>query len=204
MIRFEGLTEHHSMFGFKMSFCLCLFVLASLSPSRGLSTRSIYLGLVCLSLALHLFLAFLGLFVLQTGCVFPTSPSSSVPRTNAQHHPSISSSSSAASSSHKLPTAPQNEKHHKLNAKTVHPTEKNSLSDATDREKKLIEAGKVTQKVKGHSKLEALFRHPLYNLPRPELLEDDWLLRVKTNEHARDTGSEEEERADAINSDSQW
>lgn len=62
----------------------------------------------------------------------------------------------------------------------------------------------MIQKVKGRSKQEALFRHPLYNLPRPELQEDDWLLRVKTNEYARDTGSEEEEREDAINNDSQW
>lgn len=62
----------------------------------------------------------------------------------------------------------------------------------------------MIQKVKGHSKLEALFEHPLYNLPRPELREDDWLLRVKANEHARDAGSDEEEREEPINSDSQW
>lgn len=62
----------------------------------------------------------------------------------------------------------------------------------------------MIERVKNHDKLEALFKHPLYNLPRPELQEDDWLLRVKPNEHARDTGSEEEEREDVINSDSEW
>lgn len=176
--------------------------------NTGRSTRSIYLGLACLSLALHLLLAFFCLSVLQTACVLPTSSSSSVPRTDTQHHQSIShSSSSSAVSSHKLPTISQNEEHHKLNATTFHPKEKDPFSGATERGKKLIGAGKTIQKVKGRSKLEALFEHPLYNLPRPELQEDDWLLRLKTNEHAREAGSEEEEeeeREDAISNDSEW
>ncbi|XP_070703528.1 extracellular serine/threonine protein kinase FAM20C-like [Pempheris klunzingeri] len=168
-------------------------------PNLRLSTRSIYLGLACLSLALHLLLAFFCLSVLQTACVLPTSPSSSIPRTDAQDHPSVShsSSSSADSSSHKLPTIPHNDDHRK----TLHPQDEDSVRDAAEREKKLTGAGKVTQKVKGRSKLEVLFRHPLYNLPRPELQDDDWLLRVKTNEHA---GSEEEEGEDTVYSDSQW
>ncbi|XP_019121543.1 extracellular serine/threonine protein kinase FAM20C [Larimichthys crocea] len=172
----------------------------------GRSTRSIYLGLAFLSLVLHLLLACFCLSILQTACVLPTSSSSSIPKTNIQHHQSISQSSSspAASSSHKLPTIPQNEEQHKLNNRPVHLKDKHSFSDATEREKKLIGAGKVIQKDKGHSKLEALFEHPLYNLPRPELREDDWLLRVKANEHARDAGSDEEEREEPINSDSQW
>ncbi|XP_049925181.1 extracellular serine/threonine protein kinase FAM20C-like [Epinephelus moara] len=168
----------------------------------GRSTRSICLGLACLSLALNLLLAFFCLSVLQTPCVLPTSSSSSIPRTNTQHRQSIShsSSSSDVSSSHKLPTIPQNGEHHKLNAITN--KERDSFSEATERTKKLIGAGKV--KVKGYSKLEALFKHPLYNLPRPELQDDDWLLRVKKTEHAKDTGGEEEEKEDTINSDSQW
>ncbi|XP_074511432.1 extracellular serine/threonine protein kinase FAM20C-like [Sebastes fasciatus] len=171
----------------------------------GRSTRSIYLTLACLSLALHLLLAFFCLSVLQTACVLPTSSSSSsIPRTDTQHRQSIShssSSSAASSSSHKLPTIPQNEEHHKLHANHK---ERDSFSDATEREKTLIGGGKVIQKVKGHSKLEELFKHPLYNLPRQELQDDDWLLRVKANEHARDSESEEEEREDTIDDDSQW
>ncbi|TKS91695.1 Extracellular serine/threonine protein kinase FAM20C [Collichthys lucidus] len=107
----------------------------------------------------------------------------------------------AASSSHKLPTIPQNEEQHEPNNRPLHLKDKHSFSE---REKKLIGDGKVIQKVKGHSKLEALFEHPLYNLPRPELREDDWLLRVKANEHARDAGSDEEEREEPNNGDSQW
>ncbi|XP_031176539.1 extracellular serine/threonine protein kinase FAM20C-like [Sander lucioperca] len=171
----------------------------------GRSTRSIYLVLACLSLALHLLLAFFCLSVLQTVCVPPTSSSSSIPQTDTQQRQSTShSSSSAVSSSHKLPLISHNEEHHKLNANTLHRKEKDSISDATEREKKLIGARKGIQKVKGHSKLEALFKHPLYNLPRPELQDDDWLLRVKTNEHKSDRGSEEEEMKEANDNDSQW
>ncbi len=169
----------------------------------GRSTRSIYLGLACLSLVLHLLLAFFCLSVLQTACVLPpssSSSSSSIPKT----HQTISHSSSDASSSHKLPKIPQDEERHKLNAKTLHPADKDSFNDATEGENKLIGAGKLFQKVRGRSKLEALFKHPLYNLPRPDLQEDDWLLRVKKEEETRHTGSEEEEGEDAGNSDSQW
>ncbi|KAM7372278.1 hypothetical protein PAMP_009457 [Pampus punctatissimus] len=178
----------------------------------GGSIRSIYLVLACLSLALHLLLAFFCLSVLQTACVLPTSSSSSssssssyIPSTDTHRHQSISPPSLAASSSHKLPTSCQNEEHHKLNA-MLHHKERESLSDDIERERKLIGDRKVIQRVKGRSKLEELFKHPLYNLPRPELQEDDWLLRVKTHEDARETESEEEEKEkeDAITSDSQW
>ncbi|XP_040918228.1 extracellular serine/threonine protein kinase FAM20C-like [Toxotes jaculatrix] len=174
--------------------------------SLGRPTRSIYLGLACLSLTLHLLLAFFCLSVLQTACVPPTSSSSSslsIPRTETRHQQSVSYSSSSfsgASSSHKLPVSPQNDEHHKLNANKLDHKGEDSFSGATGREKKLIGAGKAIQKVKGRSKLEALFNHPLYNLPHPELREDDWLLRVKTNEDAGDAGSEE----DVIDDDSQW
>uniref|UniRef100_A0A8C2ZF52 FAM20 C-terminal domain-containing protein n=1 Tax=Cyclopterus lumpus TaxID=8103 RepID=A0A8C2ZF52_CYCLU len=153
---------------------LCFF--ASLSSSMktqnsGRSTRCIYLGLACLSLVLHLFLAFLCLSVLQKACVLPTSSSSSIPtRTDTQHCRSIShsSSSSAALPSRKLPTIPQSEEHRKLNANTFRHKKNHSFSDATEWENTLIGAGKG-QKVNGRTKLEELFEHPLYNLPRPEL-----------------------------------
>lgn len=144
----------------------------------GRSTRSIYLGLACLSIALHLLLAFFCLSVLQTACVLPSS--SSIPRKDSPHHEYIShsSNSSSVSSSHPSgPTIPQE-----------------------DPKEKLIG---TFQKVKSNSKLEALFKHPLYNLPHPELQEDDWLLRVKPDEKAKDSGSEKE-REDTISIDSEW
>uniref|UniRef100_A0A8C2ZFE4 FAM20 C-terminal domain-containing protein n=1 Tax=Cyclopterus lumpus TaxID=8103 RepID=A0A8C2ZFE4_CYCLU len=145
------------------------------TQNSGRSTRCIYLGLACLSLVLHLFLAFLCLSVLQKACVLPTSSSSSIPtRTDTQHCRSIShsSSSSAALPSRKLPTIPQSEEHRKLNANTFRHKKNHSFSDATEWENTLIGAGKG-QKVNGRTKLEELFEHPLYNLPRPELASEE-------------------------------
>lgn len=59
--------------------------------------------------------------------------------------------------------------------------------------KKFVGGGKAAQEVKAPSKLEALFRHSLYNQPRPQLQDDDWLLQVRTGQQAEDEGEEEEE-----------
>ncbi|XP_031666902.1 extracellular serine/threonine protein kinase FAM20C [Oncorhynchus kisutch] len=42
----------------------------------------------------------------------------------------------------------------------------------------------------GMSKLEALFSHPLYNMPTPPIHEDDWLLKVKPKGKARETSTQ--------------
>lgn len=169
----------------------------------GRSTRSIYLSLACLSLALHLLLAFFCLSVLQTACVLPSSSSS--PATDALNQESQSSIASAASSSHQVvPAHPPDVEHLKVNAKSSQPKENHSISGAAEKEKPLISAGKVTQTSKRQSKLEALFKHLLYNLPQPELQEDDWLLRVKQNEHSQEARRKEMEREDAIHIDSEW
>ncbi|TNN46840.1 Extracellular serine/threonine protein kinase FAM20C [Liparis tanakae] len=147
---------------------------------------------------------------MSTACVLPpSSSSSSIPtRTDTQHcrsvsHSSSSSPSSAALSSRKLPTIPQSEEHGELNANTFRHEENHSFGEATERGNTPIGAGKG-QKVHGRFKLEELFEHPLYNLPRPALQDNDWLLRVKKKEHMRDEGSEEEEGEEIIDDDSQW
>lgn len=169
----------------------------------GRSTRSIYLGLACLSLALHLLLAFFCLSVLQSACILPTSSSSSsVPQADTLRRESISHSptSSAASSLHPSPpTIPRDETRHKLNAKISHANENDSFAK---KEKKSTGAGQTIEKVKSHDKLEALFKHQLYNLPRPELEEDDWLLMVKPKE--KSAGNEKKEKDYGIHSDSGW
>lgn len=71
-------------------------------------------------------------------------------------------------------------------------------------QKKLTGGGRAAQEVKGRSRLEALFRHPLYNLPRPPLQEDDWLLRVRTSEQTEDGQHEGYEEEEAISADSEW
>ncbi|XP_024127602.1 extracellular serine/threonine protein kinase FAM20C [Oryzias melastigma] len=163
-----------------------------LKRNLGQSTRSIYLGLACLSLTLHLLLACFCLSVLQTACTPPASSTSSIPRTDPQ--PRQSSSSPAASSSHKPPSAPR-----KSNA--FDPDGEEALRAETDEEKEQTRLQNLNQRGKGRSRLEELFRHPLYNLPRPPMQQDDWLLRVKTDEEEK--GSEEEEE-DFLPHDSEW
>ena len=140
------------------------------------STRSIYLSLACLSLTVHLLLAFFCLSILQTVCILPpSSPSSSSRDTVPVQHGSRPS--------------PLDAEQHPTNMPGQRPAEEDSFSR---NEKKLSEGGKAAQEVKGRPKLEALFRHPLYNQPRPQLQEDDWLLRVKTGRQAQDEGQDEE------------
>lgn len=149
-----------------------------------LSTRSICLALAGLSLALHLLLAFFCLSVLQNVCVLPTSSSSSsssIPR--ADTHPSASS--------HEAAPTPQDENRLRM-----------SHREGKETKKELTGVGGVNQRT--HSKLDALFRHLLYNLPPARVLqEDDWLLRLKRDGETRDTESKEEERESTF-TDSQW
>lgn len=42
----------------------------------------------------------------------------------------------------------------------------------------------------GLSKLEALFDHPLYNMPRPPIPEEDWLLKAKSKVKASEKSSQ--------------
>ncbi|XP_037545373.1 extracellular serine/threonine protein kinase FAM20C-like [Nematolebias whitei] len=167
--------------------------------SLGQSTRSIYLGLAFMSLILHLLLAFFCFSVLQFACVPPT-PSSSAPSfVSRRHAGSHSSSSSAASSSNKPLSSSQNRGSHNLSE--FDHKGKGSFRESAEKAKKLMGAEIGVQKKRGPSKLEELFKHPLYNLPRPELQEDDWLLRLKTEEEAKGTETEEE---NPVTDDSEW
>ncbi|XP_012728580.2 extracellular serine/threonine protein kinase FAM20C [Fundulus heteroclitus] len=172
--------------------------------SLGLSTRSIYLGLACISLTLHLLLAVFCLSVLQSACVLPTSSSStssSFPKIDPVSH---ASSSSAAASSDKQVTSHQHGERHRPTPGAPGPEGNGSFSENTEEAKKLIGAGNTVPKDRGRSKLEELFRHPLYNLPRSELQQDDWLLRLKTDEEAEEVENEETATDDSITSDSDW
>lgn len=128
------------------------------------STRSIYLSLACLSLVLHLLLAFFCLSILQTTCVLP---------------PSSSSGRGAGPGQRGSRPGPQ------TNVQGRPPAEEDPFGG---RGKQLIGGGKAAEEVRGHSKLEALFRHPLYNLPRPQLQEDDWLLQLTTSGQVQEEG----------------
>lgn len=174
--------------------------------SLGQSTRSIYLGLACISLTLHLLLAVFCLSVLQSACILPnsssSSTSSSVPRIEPVSH--TSSPSSAASSSNKQLINHQHVERHKPSVGTIDHKGNGSFTEDPEKAKKLIGTGKISPKERGHAKLEELFKHQLYNLPRRELQQDDWLLRLKTDEEAEEIVDEEKEKGDSNTSDSDW
>ncbi|XP_062341127.1 extracellular serine/threonine protein kinase FAM20C-like isoform X2 [Osmerus eperlanus] len=139
-------------------------------------SRSVCLVLACLALALHLLLVLFCLSVLRTSCFLPPLPSCS----------SSSSSSSSSSPASRGLVAHKAEDCHKMAAATKGPIE----AKMSDRD----------SQVGGRSKLKALFSHPLYNLPRPQLQEDDWLLRFKPE-------TEEKTMDEALESfilDSEW
>ena len=83
-----------------------------------------------------------------------------------------------------------------------------NIVNEKEKDKKLIQtkmATKVSQWISSRSKLEALFSHPLYNLPRKHLLEDDWLLKLKPKNKGGDSEEEdEEEDSDKSSEDSEW
>lgn len=51
----------------------------------------------------------------------------------------------------------------------------------------------------GLTKLEALFDHPLYNMPSPPIPEEDWLLKVKPRVKASEKSSQMWSVYDAVN-----
>lgn len=96
---------------------------------------------------------------------------------------------------------PLDAEQHQRNVQSSRPAGDDSVSGE---EKRLTGGGRAAREVKGRSKLDALFGHPLYSPPRPQLQEDDWLLRVRTGEHKQDEGREDQEEEEAISADSEW
>lgn len=167
--------------------------------SLGRPTRSVCVSLACLSLALHLLLAFFCLSVLHTTCIPPSSSSTSgaaaapaaavhaaaaaVLRTAAQLRQSVLAPSGRTSSPPSLPRLPTEEqrRHQTLTLEARDAEDAKEAKEAGAASgSRLIAARKLTEEVKSGAKLEALFQHPLYNLPLPELRNKDRLLPVGT------------------------
>ncbi|KAM9780467.1 uncharacterized protein ACB057_016552 [Neosynchiropus ocellatus] len=144
---------------------------STMKKTLGPSTRSVYLSLAFVSLLLHLLLALFCLSVLQTACVLPPpSSSSSSPGDGPQPW------------SHKQTTDRCEDS---LGGPGSSEQGGDRRNGGAGEVRKLISDEEVGAIVKGRSKLEALFKHPLYNLPLPELQEEDRLLRVKSEEDSR-------------------
>lgn len=175
--------------------------------SLGRPTRSIYVSLACLSLALHLLLAFFCLSVLHTSCALPSSTTASsssdafaaaIRRTADHLRESILALSVRTPSPPPPPPPPLPQLQLLWDIKPRNQTvtvtarkTKVTFGDAAAKESQLIAARKLIAKVKSRDKLEALFRHRLYNLPRPEPREEDQLLLARSQPIEKDSESYE-------------
>ncbi|KAL4658115.1 extracellular serine/threonine protein kinase FAM20C-like [Arapaima gigas] len=165
----------------------------------GRFSRSVCVFLVCLSLALHLLLSIMSLVVLQSTC-------GTQPRTTT----TISGASKSLLNDPFAFLAIGGSKHEasSITATGWDPKPVNEVSTAEARGRPVAQwadgpiaslnmVNKMshlasTASTSGSSKLQALFKHPLYNLPHPAPTEDDWLLRVKAKvkDEAKDSSLE--------------
>ncbi|XP_061086505.1 extracellular serine/threonine protein kinase FAM20C [Conger conger] len=147
-------------------------------------SRPLCLLLACLSLALHLLLALLSLSLFQTTCGPPPHPRTESLRAlvdtslTPPEAGSLDTGAGRGGSSARLPPG------HSAPPLEGGPIASLNMAAKMDRLGKSVGAGLP--------KLSALFSHPLYNLPRPALHEDDWLLKVKPKVQASDGDSMEE------------
>ncbi|MBN3295116.1 FA20C kinase, partial [Amia calva] len=141
-------------------------------------SRPFFLFLFCLSLALHLFLALHTLSLSRDPCPPPPPP----------HHPA-KTVRSAPQALTAMPNMATDWGHHSspnMATGEGHPT---TLKKATG---------------PAQARLQALFQHPLYNLPQPQLMEDDWLLRVKSKVKESNSNTQEWESNDEGYGGPQW
>lgn len=163
--------------------------------SLGRPSRSIYVSLACLTLALHLLLAFFCLSVLHTSCIPPsttTTSSSSAAAAAVVRKPAGQRREFVLAPSVRTPSPPKLLWDENPLNQTIAIEARNAkatFGNAAGKERKLTAARKLIEKVKRRDKLEALFRHRLYNLPLPELRDEDRLLLVMSQPVEKDSSS---------------
>ncbi|XP_045074527.1 uncharacterized protein LOC123487369, partial [Coregonus clupeaformis] len=174
-------------------------------------SRMICLLLAIASLSLHLLLAVLSLSVDQNLCDAP-SPRQTHPHnlralvdtnytsTMSDNHSSyaktppdtrkVDSSNMDSNGPHKM--AEMDAVTTKMAVKAVHGHKKEGPVDSVNMAVRVGKFGSMAMKSMGSgmSKLEALFSHPLYNMPTPPIPEDDWLLKVKPKVKARERSTQ--------------
>ncbi|KAJ8406689.1 hypothetical protein AAFF_G00296050 [Aldrovandia affinis] len=170
-------------------------------------SRPVCLLLACLSLALHLLLALFSFSVNQTSC-------SPQPRPGTQSLRAVAGTnftSLEAGSAKRDPDAGRGgspplsaSRDHQEVPAQLHAGSRDSPLE--ERLGSLNRVGRLALPGASLSKLQALFSHPLYSLPRPPLQDDDWLLKVKpkvkdsNRDSTQDWLSDSEEGYDAA----QW
>lgn len=136
-------------------------------------TRTICLSLACIAIFLHLFLALLSLSIYHQPCDSPL-----MTKVHTSNHLPCALSKPAGAS----PGAAQedasnkegsNEGKGRVLTASASPGVHGRIGHNVDN------GNRVEPWESGLEKLKALFEHPLYNLPRPPISEEDVLLKVK-------------------------
>ncbi|XP_072240770.1 extracellular serine/threonine protein kinase FAM20C-like [Leuresthes tenuis] len=163
-------------------------------------SRTICLSLAFITIFLHLLLALVLLSTHHLPCDPPLPPKIHVLRDLAHTN---TTSSAGIRGSAELPTDTlQKDSSHedakKDNKGQVHSLSYKSLSVKEDKNtpatmattESRYSASQTESLESDLLKLEALFDHPLYNMPKPTIPEDDWLLRVKPKVKASERSSQ--------------
>lgn len=156
-------------------------------------SRTICLSLALISIFLHLLLSFVSLSFYHLPCAPPPPPSTHILRDLARTNYTSTGISSPAES----PTRTTQRHSSHLDADKdaevhvqAHPDKEVTGGKKTPVSVVGDDAGWDKPSESGLSKLEALFDHPLYNLPGSSIPEDDWLLKVKPKVKASEKSSQ--------------
>lgn len=188
--------------------CSCIFVLIHAPCFSSLSrmkwrlcyrSRTICLLLAFLTLFLHLLLAFASLHMYHQPCDPPLPPRTHILRDLAHtYHTSAGSSGPAeppTGASHRDSSrkdANKDTKGHETPLSNRGLAEKEGGKDSRNMSVSVGHHGSASKdpEESGLSKLQALFDHPLYNMPGPQIPEEDRLLQVKMKVRASEKSSQ--------------
>ncbi|CAJ1054105.1 extracellular serine/threonine protein kinase FAM20C [Xyrichtys novacula] len=162
-------------------------------------SRTICLSLASLTIFLHLLLAFISLPIYQQPCDPPLPPRTHILRDLAR--------TNYTSTGNRGPAEPPTDTAHRdSSSKDANEEAKGHVQTLSnlglagkEGEKDSINmpadvgrhgSGREDPVEAGLLKLEALFDHPLYNIPSPPIPEEDWLLRVKPKVKASEKSSQ--------------
>ncbi|XP_071359873.1 extracellular serine/threonine protein kinase FAM20C-like [Trachinotus anak] len=147
-------------------------------------SRTICLSLAFITIFLHLFLALVSLSLYHQPCDHPLPPKTYILRDLARtNYTSVGIRDVAEPPTD---TAQRDSSTRDANKDTKgHPALINMAASVAQHD-----TNRAEPLDSGLSKLEALFDHPLYNMPRPPIPEEDWLLKVKPKVKASEKSSQ--------------
>ncbi|KAG7222530.1 hypothetical protein INR49_031645 [Caranx melampygus] len=147
-------------------------------------SRTICLSLAFITIFLHLFLALVSLSIYHQPCNHPLPPKTHILRDLARTNYTSAGVGNAAGPPTSTAKGDSSSSHANKDTKG-HPALINMAAGA-----RRYDANRAEPLESALSKLEALFDHPLYNMPGPPIPEEDWLLKVKPKVKASEKSSQ--------------